>query len=474
MEVNSQTGRAHLKRKCTTGTNVVTRASKKTRRTSAKSKLERKDKHGAAIVLSLPNEIVDSIAASMSRTNDIAMMTRVSKTFLASMSKKLYSSSHIAKINNDLMTLALFTRTISTNTVLASQIRDMELGSNERQSFVSKNRAAKFREISRDSTFRHALKRISVTHLFRDFGTTAALFDDFSAILISSLSHLQNLTLYLRTKHGDKDGNMIGDQTVRTQSLDQLVSKQLSGLKTLSVFSTDQCVAVPKFVSSLLQITGLQLYSTNYVIPEYLPTTNITTLEMRTARLSLNTKHLFSSSAFFRGAAKLQTLIIETYYLDDLYRSRPEQVTKLVVFETPRMFCEWNELKANPFLDRLESLHLHCNIISNKARHLDLLIGHPGSWIKLLGTSLKTLCIFGMENFLLGAGIDPALNSTVFGKELSRIRGAHSRLPFLGPIQFKARIVKDNAMAETAIREGFDEIKTICGNIPVELLIEYR
>lgn len=85
----------------------------------------------AGALLSLPNEIVDQIASHLIETRDIASMVQVSKTFVASMNKALYSSSsHIEPfINSNNLRLLKFTRTILGSPELADMVTSITLGS---------------------------------------------------------------------------------------------------------------------------------------------------------------------------------------------------------------------------------------------------------------------------------------------------------------------------------------------------------
>lgn len=82
-------------------------------------------------LLSLPNEIVVQIASYIVDVRDIVSMIRVSKTFVTSMNKALYSSSSRTEsfINDSIIRLFLFTRTILSSPELADTVTSITLGS---------------------------------------------------------------------------------------------------------------------------------------------------------------------------------------------------------------------------------------------------------------------------------------------------------------------------------------------------------
>lgn len=294
---------------------------------------------------------------------------------------------------------------------------------------MSKKRATRLKEISRDSAFRHAIKRTSVIHLFRDFRSTAALLDNFYTILIAHLPNLQNLNLHLRVEfsHG------FYRQVARTQSLDQLSLKLFTVLEKCSVFSigADHLsgpFTCPRFVTSLLRIPSLRRFSTDYFIPDKLPPTSITTLDMKRADCRAYIVNPKLSWNFFHDADKLETLMLDVSSLRDFYHTRPTRPMHLVVYESnPRPRCF--QLTDEPFLEKLKSLHLHRNIILNAGSgpNNDSYPKHPDSWIKLLRDSVRTLCIFGMEEEFLSPTYIPGTNAATFRTQLSKISGAYSR-----------------------------------------------
>lgn len=335
-------------------------------------------------------------------------MSKVSKTFVASMNKRLYSRPRASQIDTNILTLVQFTRTIISNPGLASLIHTLDLGHLRQEKFISEKRVARLKDLSRDSTFRHAIKRLPVVYLFRNFESIAALLDDFYANL--QLPNLQKVTLRLWFKFDNEFNTLeFNNQIARTQSIDQLSPRHLPNLKDLSVFSMGfktgwGSATCPKVVTSPLRIPYLQAYSTDHLISKYLPLTEITTLDTNQADRGRYLNPLYSSRSFFHGADKVKTLMLDSDFLRYLYQLRPEQVTQLVLYE-PEFMDVWYELKAEPFLKQLESLHLHGNIIDNADTPLTYshtLNGprHPDSWIKLLGASLRTLCIFDMADLL--------------------------------------------------------------------------
>ncbi|KAE9975246.1 hypothetical protein EG328_003286 [Venturia inaequalis] len=431
---------------------------------------------GPSTRLSLPNEIVDIIATHLLDANDILSSGKVSKTFVASMNKALYSYPRIGRGNTDLLTLAQFTRTITCNPGLASLIHTLELGDLEPDVSMGKRRSMRLKAILRDEgqMLRQAGKRKSVVSLLRDRSSKPALLDDFYALLVSHLSNLQSLTLHIYVQRGRDHFS----HTTRIQSLDQLDPSLFKTLEKFSIFTLWQDGVVhyeaapkcPKFVESLLKVESLRKFSTGHSLPVQLPTTNITTFDKGTVEnhwpwISVGGRSRF----FFTGGAKIDTVMWNSHCLPALFTvDLPETVRTLILYESKSGNWSYNK-NYDVLLGRIETLHLHCNIITYTDEP-----GPPGNWefvkpaegwLVLISPTIKTLRVFELEKFK---------NPERFRSQLSKVQSGHHRFPQLGPIQFQATIEGEKAGMERLVEQEFECIKEACGAVPIEFSVVYR
>lgn len=142
--------------------------------------------------------------------------------------------------------------------------------------------------------FHKAAREVSIRSNFRHHDP-AARKDDLWAVLISQLCNLRSLALHIEVEMNDHRFE------ARTQSMDQLMEWAVGGrklrhfqhLELMSMFAvvpfTALCrpiaapLRVPKFIgshASFLRIPTMKLYATDFFVPQNMPTSSISCLDM--------------------------------------------------------------------------------------------------------------------------------------------------------------------------------------------------